>query len=83
MYTVDFSDTAIEQLLAIPYEASIAVGDVLAEVSLNPWGLGLAVNEPLDRSKPHRCAPFDGGLVWYLIYEPDELVWVTEVQWLG
>jgi len=82
-YAVDFSDTAKAQLLAIPLDAAMAVADVLAGMSLDPWNYGRAPVEPPDRSKAHRCVAFGAGFVWCLVLDRDALVWVTEVQWLG
>lgn len=83
MYSYELSDTAEEKLVQFPLEVALAVADVIAQVCADPWNYGRVPDEPLDRSKAHRCVPFDGGFVWCLIVDRDALVWVTEIQWIG
>jgi hypothetical protein len=51
----------------------------------DPWEYAREPGEVVDRAKNlRRDLPFgDWGLVSVLIYEPDELVLVVEVNWAG
>lgn len=83
MYWIDYSENAEDQLLALPRAVMDAVGDALAAVSVDPWGYGLAPGAEVDRSKPYRCIPFEGGQIWCLVHDRDEEIYVTDVQWVG
>lgn len=84
MYRWELEDLAEEQIAGLPAPARRALTELLdAVVIVDPAEYQRAAGEP---SRPLRSLPFGPGgegLVTFLVYEPDELVLVTRVQWLG
>lgn len=82
-YEVDFSDLAKATLLTLPLDAAMAIAEIVAEMSADPWNYARSPDDPLDRSLAHRCITFAGGFMWCLVLDRDAEVYVTEIHWVG
>ena len=84
MYRWELEDLAEDQIAGLPAHARRALIELLdAVVIVDPAEYQRAAGQP---ARPLRSLPFGPngqGLVTFLVYEPDELVIITRVQWLG
>jgi len=84
LYRWELEDLAEDQIAGLPVHARRALIELLdAVVIVDPAEYQRAAGQP---ARPLRSLPFGPGgegLVTFLVYEPDELVLVTRVQWLG
>lgn len=84
MYRWEFEDIAEEQIADLPPHVTLALLELLdAIVTVDPAEYQ---RRPGEQPRPLRTLPFgpdSRGLVTFLVYEPDELVLVTRVQWVG
>jgi len=82
MYSITPPDPiAQEQIAALPLEAAHYLAEVFALLETAPWA-----GRPSNPAQPEgnmRIIPFgEGGLVTYLVLEPQREVYVIRVQWL-
>lgn len=82
MFRWELEDLAREQLAGMPSQVQLALSDFMdAVVIVDPVEYQRRPDEP-ERSL--RTLPFgQSGLVTFLVYEPDDLVLVTRVIWIG
>lgn len=82
MFRWELEDLAREQLAGMPRRVQLALSDFMdAVVIVDPAEYQRRPEEP---ARPLRTLPFgQAGLVTFLVYEPDELVLVTRVIWIG
>jgi hypothetical protein len=80
LFRWELEDLAREQLAGMPSEVQLALSDFMdAVVIVDPAEYQRRPDEP---ERPLRTLPFaQGGLVTFLVYEPDDLVLVTRVIW--
>jgi hypothetical protein len=75
-------DDGAALLASLPTEALTALAELMAAVSLDPWGV--AGRSRGEANMPDVVfGPGGEGLVSYLILDDERRVWVTEVQWAG
>jgi hypothetical protein len=82
LFRWELEDLARDQLAGMPVQAQLALADFMdAVVIVDPAEYQRRPGEP---GRPQRTLPFGrGGLVTFLVYEPDDLVLVTRVIWTG
>ncbi len=84
MYRWELDHPADIQLSEMPAHVQPALSDFMdAVVLVDPMEYR---REPGEPDKPLRTLSFgpdDNGLVTFLVYAPDDLVLVVNVQWLG
>ncbi len=82
MFRWELEDLAREQLAGMPPRVQLALSDFMdAVVIVDPAEYQRRPDEP---ERPLRTLPFgQAGLVTFLVYEPDDLVLVTRVIWIG
>ena len=82
MFRWELEDLAREQLAGMPPRVQLALSDFMdAVVIVDPAEYQRRPDEP---ARPLRTLPFgQAGLVTFLVYEPDDLVLVTRVIWIG
>ena len=68
---------------ALPAEAVAALDALMDAVVFDPMDYARIPTEPADKNVRHLAPPGDRGQVSILIYEPDLLVLVLRVTWLG
>jgi hypothetical protein len=82
LFRWELEDLAREQLAGMPPAVQLALSDFMdAVVIVDPAEYQRRPDEP---ERPLRTLPFgQAGLVTFLVYEPDDLVLVTRVIWIG
>jgi hypothetical protein len=82
LFRWELEDLAREQLAGMPPRVQLALFDFMdAVVIVDPAEYQRRPDEPV---RPLRTLPFgQAGLVTFLVYEPDDLVLVTRVIWIG
>jgi hypothetical protein len=82
LFRWELEDLARDQLAGMPVQAQLALADFMdAVVIVDPAEYQRRPGEP---ERPLRILPFgQAGLVTFLVYEPDDLVLVTRVIWMG
>lgn len=82
MFRWELEDLAAAQLAGLPPQVQLALSELMdAVVIVDPAEYQRRPGEP---ERPLRTLPFgQGGLVTFLVYEPDDLVLVTRVIWTG
>ena len=82
MFRWELEDLARDQLAGMPPPVQLALADFMdAVVIVDPAEYQ---RRPGERERPLRTLPFgQAGLVTFLVYEPDDLVLVTRVIWMG
>jgi hypothetical protein len=82
LFRWELEDLAREQLAGMPPRVQFALSDFMdAVVIVDPAEYQRRPDEPV---RPLRTLPFgQAGLVTFLVYEPDDLVLVTRVIWIG
>jgi hypothetical protein len=87
MYRWDFDTTARQTFADLGPMAREALAAFMgAVVVVDPLQYQRDPGEPVDRLKALRTLPFgqhNEGLVTFLVYQPDDLVLVVQIQWLG
>ena len=84
MYRWELEDLAEHQIADLPPRAIQALIELLdAAVIVNPAEYQQAPGEIPRPLRSLHFGPEAEGLVTFRVYEPDELVLVTRVQWLG
>jgi hypothetical protein len=78
----ELEDLAAAQLAGLPPQVQLALSELMdAVVIVDPAEYQRRPGEP---ERPLRTLPFgQAGLVTFLVYEPDDLVLVTRVIWIG
>jgi hypothetical protein len=82
LFRWELEDLAREQLAGMPPRVQLALSDFMdAVVIVDPAEYQ---RRPDELERPLRTLPFgQTGLVTFLVYEPDDLVLVTRVIWIG
>jgi hypothetical protein len=82
LFRWELEDLAREQLAGMPPRVQLELSDFMdAVVIVDPAEYERRPDEP---ERPLRTLPFgQAGLVTFLVYEPDDLVLVTRVIWIG
>jgi hypothetical protein len=82
LFRWELEDLAREQLAGMPPRVQLGLSDFMdAVVIVDPAEYQRRPDEPV---RPLRTLPFgQAGLVTFLVYEPDDLVLVTRVIWIG
>jgi hypothetical protein len=82
LFRWELEDLARDQLAGMPAEVQLALSDLMdAVVIVDPAEYQRRPDEP---HRPLRTLPFGlAGLVTFLVHEPDDLVLVTRVIWMG
>jgi hypothetical protein len=82
-YRVEFAATADVQLVGLPDDAFAALVDALVKVVRDPWGQ--SGQESPDDDPAYRWLAFGTGLGVVLFYldEPQRIVRVYDVTWIG
>ena len=87
MYQWELDGPASMEFSDLPARAREAVATLLdAVVLVDPVGYQRRPDEPVSERKNLRTlhfGPHHEGLVTLLVYEPDELVLVVKIQWIG
>ncbi len=87
MYKWDFDTTARQVFADLGPAARAALAAFMrAVVVVDPLQYQRDPCAPVDRIKPLRTLPFgqhNEGLVTFLVYPPDDLVLVVQIQWIG
>jgi hypothetical protein len=84
VYRWELEDLAEHQIADLPPRAVQALTALLdAAVIVDPAEYQHPPGEPPRPLRSLHFGPDAEGLVTFLVYEPDQLVLVTRVQWLG
>jgi hypothetical protein len=82
VFTWEFNTPELErEALVLPAEGQAALREFMDALVLDPHEFQRRAGEP---TGPLRTMPFgDLGLVSVHIYDPDRLVLIVQIQWLG
>lgn len=84
MYHWELDGIANHQFDSLPSEVRRALATFMdAVVIVDPMEYRHSVGEPRKPLRTLYFGPHSEGLVTFLVYEPDALVLVTRIQWLG
>lgn len=87
MYRWELDDAAQPAFAALPTRIRANLAELMdAVVIVDPLRYQRHPGDTADRQKPLRTLPFgqhNEGLVTFLVYPPDDLVLVVQIQWLG
>lgn len=84
MYHWEFEEPATGQAASLPGGVLSLLEEFLDAMCFDPWEYRLKPGEFVNKIKNLRHLPFgDWGLVSVMIYEPDLLVLVVQVNWAG
>lgn len=84
MYSVEWEQHALDQLVALPPRAFKFYAELVALLEVAPWG-----GDPYDRQRPdanmrtHTFGEHGEGLAVYLILDDQRRVIVLRVLWTG